>query len=112
MATIIIDISTTGDPTPSAPTVSYGDDVYWQAIQDPITHKYPRWHICFSPFKGHVLKTDPNNGLTQKMTVGRGIGSCSYKILSNDPTLSSKRKSKIKGRAKVFSSGGGIIIDN
>jgi hypothetical protein len=109
-----IRITLAGDPQPSSPTVLIGDVVQWQAEQDPITKKYPVWHICFSPFKGHVIKTDPATGLTPPMIAGQGIGSCSYKTLSKDPTLLSNEKPKGKGKRKlhIFQSGGGIIIDN
>ena len=107
-----IEITLDGDPKPSSPVVSIGDIVQWQADIDPKTNKYPKWHICFSPFEGHIIRTDPKTGLTPPVTAGQGIGSCSYKIFSKDPTLPSKRKHKAKETPRNFASGGGIIIDN
>lgn len=113
---LTINISASGDPTPSCPTVTFGQPVQWQATPDTPGH-YPVWFICVGPFREHVLVTHPVTGMTPVVHAGRSIGECFYKIISLDPTSLAKPKPLKKPHHKkphfhFASSGGGIIIDS
>jgi hypothetical protein len=98
-----IQIDKNGDVPTTPVHVHPGEMVYWQAADARQT-----WHIHFnSPFAGHVISTDPNDGgKSKQLKIRKLLGLYSYTVSSSDdPTL-------VETKNRILAGGGGIIIEN